>query len=55
MDIRTDLALESFSADELPDSVHISFRGSAFRITEIISRIPCRNLLMCFLRFSDPV
>jgi len=36
MDIRTDLALESFSADELPDSVHISFRGSAFRITEII-------------------
>ena len=36
MDIRTDLALESISADELPESVHISFRGKAFRITEIV-------------------
>lgn len=35
MDIRTDLALESLSADELPESVHISFRGRAFRITEL--------------------
>ncbi|WP_294750108.1 GPR endopeptidase [uncultured Ruminococcus sp.] len=36
MDIRTDLALESLSADELPESVHLQIRGKAFRITEII-------------------
>ena len=36
MDIRTDLALESISEDELPESVHIRIRGKAFRITEII-------------------
>jgi spore protease len=35
MDIRTDLALESFSADALPESVHITTRGKAFNITEI--------------------
>ncbi|EWM53075.1 GPR endopeptidase [Ruminococcus flavefaciens] len=35
MDIRTDLALESFSFGSLPESVHISQRGRAFRITEI--------------------
>lgn len=35
MNIRTDLALESFSADALPKSVHISERGRAFSITEI--------------------
>ncbi len=35
MDIRTDLALESISPDSLPESVHISTRGRAFRITEI--------------------
>ena len=35
MDIRTDLALESFSADALPKSVHIATRGKAFNITEI--------------------
>ena len=35
MDIRTDLALESLSAEELPESVHVSFRGRAFRITEL--------------------
>lgn len=36
MDIRTDLALESFSCGSLPNSVHISRRGTAFTITEII-------------------
>ena len=36
MNIRTDLALESLSADELPESVHLQIRGKAFRITEII-------------------
>ena len=36
MEIRTDLALESFSADSLPENVHISTRGRAFDITEII-------------------
>ena len=36
MEIRTDLALESFSADRLPENVHISRRGEAFDITEII-------------------
>lgn len=35
MNIRTDLALESFSADALPESVHLSTRGRAFRITDI--------------------
>ena len=35
MEIRTDLALESFSADSLPENVHISTRGRAFDITEI--------------------
>ena len=35
MDIRTDLALESLSSEELPESVHVSFRGRAFRITEL--------------------
>ena len=35
MDIRTDLALESFSADTLPENVHISTRGRAFHITDI--------------------
>lgn len=36
MEIRTDLALESFSADSLPENVHIYTRGEAFDITEII-------------------
>ena len=36
MDFRTDLALESISCGNLPDSVHISTRGRAFGITEII-------------------
>lgn len=36
MNIRTDLALESLSYDHLPESVHISTRGSSFSITEII-------------------
>ncbi|WP_295084894.1 GPR endopeptidase [Ruminococcus sp.] len=36
MNIRTDLALESFSSDELPESVHIRFRGKVFHITEIV-------------------
>lgn len=36
MKIRTDLALESFSADSLPENVHIYTRGEAFDITEII-------------------
>ena len=36
MFFRTDLALESISCDQLPDSVHISTRGRAFTITEII-------------------
>ena len=36
MEIRTDLALESFSADSLPENVHIYTRGEAFSITEII-------------------
>lgn len=36
MEIRTDLALESFSADSLPENVHITTRGRAFSITEII-------------------
>ena len=35
MDIRTDLALESFSYGSLPRGVHISERGTAFGITEI--------------------
>lgn len=35
MEIRTDLALESFSADSLPESVHLRSRGRAFSITEI--------------------
>ena len=36
MDIRTDLALESLSAEELPESVHIRIRGKSFRVTEIV-------------------
>ena len=36
MVFRTDLALESISCDQLPDSVHISTRGRVFTITEII-------------------
>ncbi|WP_295066886.1 GPR endopeptidase [Ruminococcus sp.] len=36
MVFRTDLALESISCDQLPDSVHISTRGKSFSITEII-------------------
>ena len=36
MDIRTDLALESISPGDLPESVHIKRRGKAFSITEII-------------------
>lgn len=35
MDIRTDLALESFSAEALPENVHITTRGRVFNITEI--------------------
>lgn len=35
MDIRTDLALESFSEEALPESVHITTRGSVFSVTEI--------------------
>ena len=33
--IRTDLAVESFPEDSLPDGVHRSTRGSSFRITDI--------------------
>ena len=36
MDFRTDLALESISSDELSESIHISTRGQAFSITEIV-------------------
>lgn len=36
MDIRTDLALESFSSEKLPESVHIHIRGKVFRTTEIV-------------------
>ena len=36
MELRTDLALESFSADSLPENVHLRSRGRAFSITEII-------------------
>ncbi len=35
MEIRTDLAVESFSESDLPESVHRDIRGRAFRITEI--------------------
>ena len=35
MDIRTDLAVESISADVLPESVQIHKRGKSFHITEI--------------------
>lgn len=35
MNIRTDLAVENFSADSLPDGVRMEKRGKAFRITEI--------------------
>lgn len=35
MEIRTDLAVESFAADNLPAGVHRQVRGSAFEITEI--------------------
>lgn len=36
MNIRTDLAVESFSADVLPAGVHRDIRGKVFDITEII-------------------
>lgn len=36
MNIRTDLALESFSANPLPEGVHLDKRGKAFDITEIV-------------------
>lgn len=36
MNIRTDLAVESFSAERLPDGVHRNIRGESFEITEII-------------------
>ena len=36
MDFRTDLALESISSAELSESIHISTRGQAFSITEIV-------------------
>ena len=36
MEIRTDLALESISVEDMPESVHIRTRGEIFRITEII-------------------
>lgn len=36
MDFRTDLALESISEGDIPESVHVSTRGRAFNITEII-------------------
>lgn len=36
MNIRTDLAVESFSAEGLPDGVHRHIRGESFEITEII-------------------
>lgn len=36
MNIRTDLALESISAGDLPEGVHIKTRGRAFSITEIV-------------------
>ncbi|MBQ8124038.1 MAG: GPR endopeptidase [Ruminococcus sp.] len=35
MDLRTDLALEQFSADDLPEGVTCRTRGGAFRVTEI--------------------
>ncbi len=44
--IRTDLALEQISADELPEGVTVSSRGKAFDITEIvISDESCRETL----------
>ena len=44
--IRTDLALEQISADELPEGVTVSSRGKAFDITEIvISDENCRETL----------
>ncbi|MCR4890464.1 MAG: GPR endopeptidase [Ruminococcus sp.] len=46
MMIRTDLALEQISADELPEGVTVSSRGKAFDITEIvISDESCRETL----------
>ncbi len=36
MNIRTDLAVESFSESGLPEGVHRNIRGKAFNITEII-------------------
>lgn len=36
MNIRTDLAVESFSAERLPNGVHRHIRGESFEITEII-------------------
>lgn len=36
MNIRTDLAVESFSAERLPNGVHRNIRGESFEITEII-------------------
>ena len=36
MDIRTDLAVESFDGNELPNGVHRLIRGSSFDVTEII-------------------
>ena len=36
MSIRTDLAVEQINSGDMPDSVHVYSRGSAFRITEII-------------------
>lgn len=36
MKIRTDLAVESFTEEKLPEAVHKETRGSAFEITEII-------------------
>ena len=36
MSIRTDLAVESFPEEKLPDAVHRKTRGTAFGITEII-------------------
>lgn len=35
MDIRTDLALESFSGEALPEGVHMTTRGGVFSVTEI--------------------
>jgi spore protease len=36
MNIRTDLAVESFGEERLPKGVHISKRGSCFDVTEIV-------------------